>query len=655
MKLSISILVGFLILSLHTSAQDYEKYTWDQHSKMTVLNKEEAAHSELNILKHVQYEYIYDENGRPVIFLTRHEIVRVNNDKALAANNRIYISMNNVIEVKEVKARSMNPDGRVIEIDQKDIKEIEDEEAGAGYKIFAIDGAEVGSQIEYYYTSKLEPSFFGREYFQSENPMKKGSFKLVSPANLEFEFKSYNGFSEVTQIDSIEEKNVYTATKENISLLKPEEFSIYNQNRARVEFKLTYNSNNGFVKLFTWENAGKNLYEQMHNFDKKELNQVEKILKDIKPDQYADNFLKAAAIEDYVKTKFYVDENASGQTVNVEFIAKQKFTSKYGVTRLMVALLEKASIPVELVLTSDRSDVKMDGEFESYNYLEDYLIYLPEEDKYIAPYLHQYRLSMTPPQYTGNQGLFVRTMKVRDYSHPVSEIKYIEPAKAEENFDNMLVSVDFDQNLGSNTINLERSFKGYQASYIKAILPLLEEEKKEELLKDLVKFMAQDSDIKEMKFEKTDFDFKTYNDPININSNFETAAFVERAGSTILFKVGQLIGPQSELYQDNKRNLPVANDYNRSYNRQISLTIPEDYKIQNLKDIAINESATNEAGEIIYHFKSDYKVEGKELVIDITESYDEIYYPLEKFEEFRKVINAAADFNKVVLVMKKSI
>lgn len=654
MKLSLSLLLSFLFVSFEVFGQNYEKYTWALNSKMVELTKEEAALPELNILKHVQYEYIYEEDGSPVIFVTRHEVVKVNTDDALAANNRIYISMNNVIEVKEVKARTINPDGRVIEIDQNDIKEIKDEEEGAGYKIFAIDGAEVGSQIEYYYTSKVGPSFFGREYFQFDSPVKRASFKLIAPVNLQFEFKSYKGFEEVIYNDSIKEKNVYSALSEDVTELKPEAFSIYNENRKRVEFKLTYNSSNGFVKLFTWENAGKNLYEQMHNLDKKEIKQVEKIFKDSKSGQFSTNFMRAAAIEDYVKTEFYIDENASGQSVNIEFIARNKFTSKYGITRLMVALLEQANVPIELVLTSDRTNVKMDGEFESYNYLEDYLIYLPEETKYIAPYNNQYRLDMTPPQYTGNQGLFVTTMVVRDYIHPVSEIKYIETAKAEDNFDNMLITVDFDENLSSNNITLERSFKGYQASYIKAILPLMEEAKKEELLKDLVKFMAQDSDIKEMKFEKTEFDFTTYKDPIDIKSVFLTPAFVERAGPTLLFKVGELIGPQSELYQDTKRNLPVVNDYNRSYNRRIKLQIPDGYTIQNLEDISIDESATNDAGKIIYHFKSGYKVEGRNLVVEITESYDEVYYPLEKFEDFRKVINAAADFNKIVLVMKKS-
>lgn len=642
-----------LLLPLSAAAQSYEKYSWAKEPKLAKLNAEDAKRSELTLYRHIQHEYVYEDKSSPIVYYTRHEITRVNNDQAVSSNNRIYIPMYRVQELVEVKARTIKAGNKVVEIDKADIKEVEDKEAGAGYKIFAIDGAEVGSEIEFYYTCKMSPKFFGREYFQFENPVKKASFKLISPQNLRFEFKSYNGFTEVTKQESSEEKNVYTAVGADVPALKEEAFSSYNDNRKRVEFKLTFNSVNGFVKLFTWENAGKNLYEQMHNLDKQEEKESAKILKAIKVDQYNTSFLKAAAIEDWVKTKYYINENSDAPD-HIGAIAKNKFGSKYGVTRLTVALLEKAAIPIELVITNDRGDVKMDGAFESYNYLDDYLIYLPKEDKYIVPYMPQYRLEMTPPEFTANHGLFVRTKLVQNYAHPVTEIKYITPPKAADNHDNMIVAVNFADDLSSNTIQLDRSFKGYQASYIKSVLPLLDETKKQEVLKELVKFMAQDSDIQEMRFQQTNVNFKTFQEPLVVISKFKSSAFVERAGSTVLFKVGELIGPQSQLYQEEKRITPVENQYNRSYIRTITVHIPEGYEIQNAKDLVLNQKAKDEKQEIVYSFVSDYKIEGNKLTVDVTEFYDTIYYPLDKFEDFRKVVNAAADFNKIVLVMKKS-
>jgi hypothetical protein len=52
-------------------------------------------------------------------------------------------------------------------------------------------------------------------------------------------------------------------------------------------------------------------------------------------------------------------------------------------------------------------------------------------------------------------------------------------------------------------------------------------------------------------------------------------------------------------------------------------------------------------------FFSQYSLEGEELLIFVEEYYKKITYPVEQYTAFQKVINAAADFNKVALVLKK--
>jgi hypothetical protein len=52
-------------------------------------------------------------------------------------------------------------------------------------------------------------------------------------------------------------------------------------------------------------------------------------------------------------------------------------------------------------------------------------------------------------------------------------------------------------------------------------------------------------------------------------------------------------------------------------------------------------------------FNSSYQLAGNVVKITILEEYRRTYYPLSQFEDFKKVINAAADFNKVALVLEK--
>lgn len=52
-------------------------------------------------------------------------------------------------------------------------------------------------------------------------------------------------------------------------------------------------------------------------------------------------------------------------------------------------------------------------------------------------------------------------------------------------------------------------------------------------------------------------------------------------------------------------------------------------------------------------FTSKYEINGNNLMVTCNEYYDEISVPIERYEEFRTVINAAADFNKITLVFEE--
>jgi hypothetical protein len=62
----------------------------------------------------------------------------------------------------------------------------------------------------------------------------------------------------------------------------------------------------------------------------------------------------------------------------------------------------------------------------------------------------------------------------------------------------------------------------------------------------------------------------------------------------------------------------------------------------------------NEDGELIMEFKSEFKREGDKITVRITEFYEDVVYPLAIFDEYQRVINAAADFNKVVVIFDKN-
>ncbi|MNW11664.1 hypothetical protein D3C71_2091700 [compost metagenome] len=51
-------------------------------------------------------------------------------------------------------------------------------------------------------------------------------------------------------------------------------------------------------------------------------------------------------------------------------------------------------------------------------------------------------------------------------------------------------------------------------------------------------------------------------------------------------------------------------------------------------------------------FKSTVKVTDNKVIITVDEKYKSISYPKEVYQEYRKVYNASADFNKASIVLK---
>ena len=63
--------------------------------------------------------------------------------------------------------------------------------------------------------------------------------------------------------------------------------------------------------------------------------------------------------------------------------------------------------------------------------------------------------------------------------------------------------------------------------------------------------------------------------------------------------------------------------------------------------------SSSKDGRNTMEFTSSYELNGDSLKVTCHEYYDEISVPLERYEEFRTVINAAADFNKITLVFEE--
>src|SRR5690606_8027470 len=104
-----------------------------------------------------------------------------------------------------------------------------------------------------------------------------------------------------------------------------------------------------------------------------------------------------------------------------------------------------------------------------------------------------------------------------------------------------------------------------------------------------------------------------------------------------------------ERYEEKERKLPITMDYPNTQHRSITIEIAEGYTEKNPEAINMDVQAeNNDCGRV-----STHKVEGNKMIIDSNEYYGKPSYPASEIDKFRKVINAAADFNKIILILEQ--
>lgn len=177
-------------------------------------------------------------------------------------------------------------------------------------------------------------------------------------------------------------------------------------------------------------------------------------------------------------------------------------------------------------------------------------------------------------------------------------------------------------------------------------------EQRIEMLEEKLKHIGEDAIITNITSTNEEMSGYMLEKPYIFEGDVELSSLIENAGDKLLLKVGQVIGTQMEMYADKERKYDVENPYNHGYNRVIKIAIPEGYEITNLSDLNMNVSSMNGEKKVM-EFTSSYEIVDNVLIITCNEFYDQIRFPVGQFEEFRKVINAAADFNKITLVFQK--
>jgi len=644
----LTLLVLPMVLFGQTEFGSYNWNTYPSDNKSDTIKCVNGA--AVTLERRITEVFLNKQNIFEEIFVF-HKKIKVDSHDALDHYNKIYIPLNNVLEILNIQARFISPSGKITNLPKESIKQIANLENDGDYKTFAIEGAEVGGQIEYFYTLRKEFDAYSGYYIQDDIPKANVEIIFAYPSKLAYQIKGYNGFPAFTQNTSNEEKTYQKASVKYIPAVEEKvKYANYKASLMRFEYTMAFNHYRSALRLNSWKTASENTYNRLFELSAKDNAAIQSLLAQINPPT-RDLTQQIRTIENWVKKNIAISKEINAQKELSEMI-RLKQANHYGAVRIMVALLNAANINFEFVETGNNETRPFDPDFNCMNFLDDYLVYFPAINQYMAPGFPDYRLGLIPTDYQGQYGLFLRPISYSDKLKSLAyDIRRIPIHDCTLNTDTIDVVVNVNPAESVVSAQVKRQTKGALGQTFQSFFNYLNEEKKKELVSSFFSMGKENSVINNYQVNNESPDNIGVN-PITWAVDLTANSLLENAGKDLIFHIGETIGQQSELYQEKSRTIPIHVGALHKYYRKIVFNIPQGYKVANPENLNMHVEMKNE-GKTSCIFTSQAEIKKDQLVITSDEYYLEESYPASRYDEFRSVINASADFNKRTILLKK--
>ena len=350
-------------------------------------------------------------------------------------------------------------------------------------------------------------------------------------------------------------------------------------------------------------------------------------------------------LDDFIKTNFTVVQNNNPELSDIEYIIKNRTSSQFGILKTYAYYLTALKVDYEIVLTANRYTYKFDPEFYNPSMLRDFLIYIPAEQKYLAPDRPEYRFGEAPFNILGNKAVFIN----KNLEYYFGEVEQADPlfSRIKRKTD-----ITFEEDMLHAKISMIQEYYGHWSVTNRAVMAWSTDQNIKDFEDYLTSSGIEDKVVEDFSIENGEIMQLEYNKPFRTISTITSESILEEAGDSYIFQIGKVIGTQSELYQETARLNPIEMQYPNQYDYTITVHIPDGYEVEGLESLNIDKRYLSGDGDVLAKFESGYSLEGNKLIITIQEVYKSVTYDLDRYEEFRTVINAASDFNKAAILLK---
>jgi hypothetical protein len=238
-------------------------------------------------------------------------------------------------------------------------------------------------------------------------------------------------------------------------------------------------------------------------------------------------------------------------------------------------------------------------------------------------------------------------MMVNRNSSITGHLKEAEQSSRMEFYD--YVNEDYEKYGTKHVIDMVRNKKDKERfrKEFTALIDKFKEKQKEENKKSISAEFDFEIDNSNFKIKNTGrFGSKT---PFEYQEDFEIKNhLVKKAGENIIIEIGKLITSQIAIDDKEKtRKNNIYMPFPRSFNNEISFTIPTGYTVSGIEKL--NKNVTNECGG----FVSSAALNGDKLIIKTFKSYENYYDPNKNWEKIILFLDAAYQFTQEKILLKK--
>lgn len=596
------------------------------------------------------------EGGTPRTVLHHYVRIKVFGDRGRESQSKIDIPFLGNWKIQDVAARTIKPDGSILELKKEDVLERTIEKLN-GTKIkaksFAMPGVEPGAIIEYRWkeTRNDRLANYIRLYFQRDVPVQlvKYYIKPLSFPGFEYAMRAQT-FNCATSPFQKEKDGFYSVTMTNIPAFH-EEPRMPPEDAVRPWMLIFYSKETDLKGEKYWQDYGKRSYEEF-----KSLMKVSDEVKTASATAIADATTPEEKLEkifDFCRAKIKnTNDDAMGLTPDERAKLKENKapadTLKRGmgtgrdIDMLFASMAIAAGFDARVVRLSDRGDTFFDKAFPDDYFIQSYDIAVKVGDawRFYDPAALYLPLGMLRWQEESQQAL------LSDPKQPIWLMTPLSPPDKSKVKRTAKLTLSEDGTLEGNA-HIE--YYGHPGAYRKEWDDDDSPAQREDTLREMVKKQMSTAEITDIKIENITDPMKPY----TYNYHIRVPDYAQRTGKRLFLQPEFFEHGIAPLFSGSERKYPVYFDYPWSEEDVVTIDLPIGFSLDNA-----DAPAPFNAGPIS-EYKGTISVtrDGRQMVYKRNFFFgggDAIVFPVDSYERLKRYFDAVHQSDNHTITLKQA-